>query len=67
MLRALEKMPEECTREDKAAVEFFYKKALVCVEANITTKDIWVANNTCLSENCYAGLVFCLCQRFDLA
>ena len=45
VFRALEKTPEECTRADKAAVEFFYKKALVCVGANIKTKVIWVANN----------------------
>ena len=46
VLRALEKTPEECTREEKTTVEFFYKKALVCVEANIPSKDIWVKNNT---------------------
>jgi hypothetical protein len=46
VLRALEKTPGACTEGEKNAVEFFYKKAMVCVDANITSKDIWIANNT---------------------
>jgi hypothetical protein len=46
VLMALEKNPEECTEEEQTAVEFFYRKALVCVEANIASKDVWTAGNT---------------------
>jgi hypothetical protein len=46
VMAALEKSPENCTEEEKTAVEFFYRKALVCVEANIASKEVWTASNT---------------------
>ncbi len=48
VMLALEKIPEACSEGERNAVEFFYKKAIACVDANIASKDIWIANNTYL-------------------
>ena len=48
VMLALEKIPEACSEGKRNAVEFFYKKAIACVDANIASKDIWIANNTYL-------------------
>ena len=46
ILDAMEKDPDSCTCQEKAAMKFFYQQALLVVEANISSKDIWVEHNT---------------------
>lgn len=46
VLAALGKSPDKCTEKERGAVEYFYKKALVCVEANISSKEVWTPGNT---------------------
>ncbi len=48
VLRAQEKTPEACTEGERDAVKHFYERALGCVDANVASKDIWIANNTYL-------------------
>ena len=46
ILNTMEKDPDSCTCQEKAAMKFFYQQALLVVEANVSSKDIWVEHST---------------------